>query len=75
MNGLFRIGFAVLLYGAVLAVLMAARPSLMFDANGQPKRWGTGTNETTSLFAPALFFPLMAVLCYFAAIAVDMVLA
>jgi hypothetical protein len=58
---------AIVLYLFILLGLMAFRPALMFDAEGNPKQAGLGLNEGHSFFAPGIAFPLIAVVCYICA--------
>ena len=43
-------------------------------ANGEPKQWGSENTETTSVFAPAISFPVLALLCYYVAVWLEVVL-
>lgn len=60
-----RMIVAIILYTFVVLLLMAFKPSLMFDASGRAKHLGVGmTDSDMSIFAPAFAFPLIAVMSY-----------
>jgi hypothetical protein len=58
---------ATIIYVLLVLALLAARPSLMFDAHGDPKPPGLGLSDGYSFASPAVAFPVLAVLSYFAA--------
>ena len=62
---------ALVLYLILVLVLLALRPSVMFDANGNPKSFGLANDETTSTMAPAFVFPILAILVFYAAAILD----
>lgn len=56
---------AIILYSFVVLLLLAFKPSLMFDAQGKAKQLGVGMSDSDmSIFAPTFAFPLIAVLSY-----------
>lgn len=55
---------SIILYFFVIALLLAGRPSLMFDADGNLKSFGVGLVDGQSPFSAAFVFPLIALLCY-----------
>ena len=55
---------ALVLYSLLVLVLLVARPSLMFDAQGKPKPVGFGLKDGKSMFAPVISFPIIAVVSY-----------
>lgn len=59
-----RIIVAVVLYTFIVLLLLAVKPSLMFDAEGKPKPLGVGMKDGYSIFAPSFSFPLFAVMSY-----------
>jgi hypothetical protein len=58
---------ALVLYALTILLLLAIKPSLMFQANGVPKQPGVGISEGKSMFAPAILFPLLALVMYLVA--------
>lgn len=63
-----RLLIALLVYVLIIAILLIIKPASLFMANGEPKQWGVDNSDTTSVFAPAISFPLLAVLCYYGAV-------
>ena len=60
-----RMMVAIILYTFVVLLLMAFKPSLMFDSLGKAKHLGVGmTDSDMSVFAPAFAFPLLAIMSY-----------
>lgn len=60
-----RMMVAIILYTFIVLLLMAFKPSLMFDIAGRAKQLGVGMADTDmSVFAPAFAFPLIAVMSY-----------
>jgi len=55
---------AVFVYGIIVAILVAAKPALMFDPDGNIKSCGTGIMYGATPFSPAIVFPILAILCY-----------
>lgn len=56
---------AIILYTFIVLLIMALKPSLMFDAQGKAKHLGVGMSDSDmSVFAPAFAFPLIAVMSY-----------
>jgi hypothetical protein len=53
-------------------LIMAYRPALMFTPTKEAKAWAIENTNTTSILAPAFSFPLIAVLCYYIAVVVEM---
>lgn len=62
---------ALVLYLLIIAVLVIVKPASLFMANGDPKQWGTDNSDTTSVFAPAISFPILAFLCYYIAVLIE----
>ena len=65
---------AVFLYLTCIAILLIAKPAMMFTADGQPKQWGVNTNEVTSIFSPMFVFPVLAIVCYYIGVWIELVL-
>ena len=55
-----RILLALLIYILVLSLLYYLKPSMMFDVNGNVKRY----NENDSLLTIEIIAPILALLCY-----------
>lgn len=64
---------ALFLYLAILAILLIAKPAMMFTPEGRPKTWGVDTNEETSVFSPMIMFPLLGILCYYVGVWLELV--
>jgi hypothetical protein len=58
---------ALILYGLLVLLLLWIRPSMMFDANGHIKDFGTSTSATESVFSIKIMFPLIAIVSYYVA--------
>ena len=69
-----RLLLALFVYVAIIALLVIIKPASLFMANGEPKQWGSENTETTSVFAPAISFPVLALLCYYMAVWLEVVL-
>lgn len=69
-----RLLLALFVYVAIIALLVIIKPASLFMANGEPKQWGSENTETTSVFAPAISFPVLALLCYYVAVWLEVVL-
>lgn len=59
-----RIFVAMIIYTFIVLLLLAIKPSLMFDLSGNPKPFGVGMKDGYSVFAPSVVFPFLAVLSY-----------
>jgi hypothetical protein len=62
---------ALFIYAAMIATLLIARPSVMFTADGQPKRWSAELSDTTTPFSVMIVFPVLAFLSFYIACLVD----
>lgn len=71
---LYRWHVALLLYVSFVVTLLAFKPPLMFTSTGTPKKFGSKIDETTSIFAPSIAFPVLAFICYFIACAIEVIL-
>jgi len=56
---------ALVLYLLVILLLFAIKPAIMFNSNGSPKDFGVGLKTGKSIMAPAVFFPILAIVCFF----------
>jgi len=56
---------ALVLYLLVILSLFATKPSLMFNNDGSMKDFGIGMKQGKSIIAPSVFFPILAVFCFF----------
>lgn len=66
---------AIVIYLFFVLAILAFRPALMFDLNGNLKPCGLGLKEGNSMFSPCVAFPLLAVCSYFAATLTYVVIA
>lgn len=62
---------ALFIYAILILILMAIRPSFMFDKNGNLKQWRLETTENSSIFGAQVFIPLLALFSYYFAIFLD----
>lgn len=70
-----RWSLTVILYILIVSVIFYFRPALMFDASGNPKAFAANQSPTTSPFAPAVVFPLLAIILYFMVAVFELVMA
>ncbi len=64
--------FSIIIYIVIVAIIVYFKPPLMFDAEGNPKKWGLENNETESMFSPMILFPLLAIISYYISAFVEM---
>jgi hypothetical protein len=64
---------ALILYGAVIALIVHFKPAMMFDAEGKVKKWGVCTDGGYSVLSPQILFPLIAILCYFVVVLIELI--
>lgn len=62
---LSRVFYAIMLYVLIIFALMYTKPALLFNAEGEPKKFGMTIDAETSIFAPIFLFPLIAFFCYY----------
>lgn len=67
-----RFKVALCLYVVLVTLVFVTRPALMFDNQGRPKRWGAQISEHVSIFAPAFALPLLGLLSYYIATALEL---
>lgn len=56
---------AIFLYLIIIGLLLIFKPPIMFTMDQQPKQWALENTATTSIFAPAIAFPVIAILIYY----------
>jgi Co/Zn/Cd efflux system component len=66
-----RLAYSVVFYALVIALLILAKPSLVFKKDGKPKPFGMGRNETIFAFGTATV--VLAILCFYAFAWIDLV--
>lgn len=64
---------ALVLYIVIIMVLLITKPAMMFSADNMPKQWGSQTTEKTSVFSPMIVFPLLAIICYYLGVWIELV--
>lgn len=70
-----RWSLTVILYILIVSILFYFKPALMFDASGNPKNFGTTQSPTTSPFAPAVMFPVLAIVLYYMVAVFELIMA
>ena len=68
---MFRLLFAIILYILIVATILFTKPAIMFNSNGDVKKWGLERDENTSIFSPMIVFPLIAIICYYVAACIE----
>ena len=68
---MFRLLIAIVLYILIVAIILFTKPSIMFNANGDIKKWGIERDEDTSIFSPMIVFPVIAIICYYVAACIE----
>lgn len=68
---MFRLLIAIVLYILIVAIILLTKPPIMFNANGDIKKWGIERDEDTSIFSPMIVFPLIAIICYYVAACIE----
>ena len=55
------------MYLLVTLILIYIQPSMLFTTDGKPKQWSLERNSNceTSVFSPAIVFPVVAIICYY----------
>jgi len=69
-----RIVIAILLYTIVVGVLVWTRPAFLVAPDGQWKVTAFDTNDHTSMIGPAVVFPVLAVVCFYLASLIGLVI-
>jgi len=70
---MFRLVIAIILYILIVVTLIFTKPSIMFNAKGEIKKWGIERDEDTSIFSPMIIFPVIAIICYYVAACIEFV--
>lgn len=65
---------ALLLYITVIIIFFVFEPAMMFDDAGKMKIFDYNMAENTSLLSLVILSPLIAIVCYFLIIVVEMVI-
>lgn len=68
-----RIVYAVLFYVLLIMLIILAKPSMMFEADGSIKQFGVGEDKT--MFSVGVFSVILAVVSYYIFCLVDMIFA
>ena len=63
---------ATILYIIFVIIILSIKPSMMFTAEGHIKAWSTYKSEESSVFSPIIVFPLMAIICYYLGIWIEL---
>ena len=63
---------AIVVYLLIISVIVYFKPSMMFESNGNIKRWGTCTDGKYSVFSPEILFPFIAILVYIFVILIEL---
>lgn len=58
---------ALFLYLIIIGTLLIFKPPIMFSQDQQPKQWSLENTATTSVFAPVIAFPFIAIIVYYIA--------
>lgn len=68
---MFCLIVAIVLYILIVAIILFTTPSIMFNSNGDVKKWGLERDENTSIFSPMIVFPIIAMICYYLAACIE----
>ena len=68
-----RIVYAILFYVLLIVLIIIAKPSMMFEPDGNIKAFGVGDDKT--MFSVGVFSVVLAVVSYYIFCLVDMVFA
>lgn len=68
---MFRLLFAIILYIIIVVTLIFTKPAIMFNSNGEIKKWGLERDENTSTFSLMVVLPVIAIMCYYVAACVE----
>lgn len=63
---------AITLYLVIIGILLIIRPAMMFSKDESPKIWGIETSDKVSIFSPMIVFPVLAILCYYIAVWIEL---
>jgi hypothetical protein len=62
---------AIVLYLIVTSIIVLVKPSLMFTMDGNVKEWSSENTDRKSVFSPMIVFPMLAILCYYLGIWIE----
>jgi hypothetical protein len=65
---------ATIFYIVFVIIIISVKPSMMFTAEGHVKSWSTYKSEESSVFSPIIVFPMMAIICYYLGIWIELLL-
>lgn len=63
---------ALTLYFIIIGIILIIKPAMMFSKDDSPKIWGVETSEKVSIFSPMIVFPILAILCYYIAVWIEL---
>lgn len=69
-----RLFITILLYITLVFLIFIAKPSMMFDINGNLKHYDYNNTSETSLLTIEIALPFLAILCYFVIIILEMII-
>jgi len=58
---------ALIIYLIIIGLILIFKPAIMFTLDQNPKEWALENTATTSIFAPIIAFPIIAILVYYMA--------
>jgi len=62
---------AIVLYLIITSIIVLVKPSLMFTMDGNVKEWSSENTDKKSVFSPMIVFPMLAILCYYLGIWIE----
>jgi hypothetical protein len=62
---------ALFFYLLIIGILLITKPAFLFTADNQLKHWDVENSPETSILAPAIVFPLLALGCYYLSVWID----
>lgn len=68
-----RLLIAIILYIIIVVTLIYTKPSIMFNAENDAKKWGLERDENTSIFSPMIVFPIIAIISYYFAAMIEFI--
>lgn len=68
---LHRWFFAIVLYIILVLAILAIRPALMFNDQGQLKDWSLTQGPNSTIFGAQIVFPVLAFLCYYLTVLIE----
>lgn len=64
---------ALFLYLLIITLILLFKPPIFFTSDNQLKHWDIENTPETSVLAPAIVFPLLALICYYIAVWIDII--